>query len=62
MPGELDAAKEQAAESKERADKDLAKQRDLLHHERRTVTGPLRDERLKVNHLSELAQNALLGR
>lgn len=59
---ELEAARKRTAESRRRARDDLVKQRALLSHENKTVTGPLRDERVNVNHLSVLAQQALWGR
>jgi hypothetical protein len=61
-PAELSRAREVTEASGRQAQEDLRLQRELLAHESRTVTGPLRDERVKVNHLSVLAQNALWGR
>ena len=57
----LNQAAEVTSESRRQAKADLQEQQELLKHERATVTDPLKDERVRVNHLAVLAQQALRG-
>lgn len=57
---ELDRAREVTEASRKRAREDLRRQQDLLAHEHRTVTVPLRGERVAVNHFSDLVRSALV--
>lgn len=58
-PAELITAREASRESRRKATEDLDKQRKLLAHESKTVTAPLRSERVHVNHFSSLIRDAL---
>jgi hypothetical protein len=48
-------------QSRQQAKEDLSTQRDLLKHEQANIVAPLRDERVRINHLSVLARQALRG-
>jgi hypothetical protein len=58
---DLAQAAEVTSESRRQAQEDLLRQQNLFKHEQINVVAPLRDERVRINHLSVLARQALRG-